>query len=499
MEELYCGTDIGTSSVKTVIFDKNFIPLYKEVNSYELISQQKNRAELNPDEVYEAVLKSLADCNKKVKEAGKKLKFIAFSSALHTLIAVDDSYKPLTNCITWADTRAMEFHDLLEPYNAANKLYYKTGCPPHAIYMPAKILWLKKYSPEVYKKTSKFITIKEYIIARLSGESVVDYSLASGGGLLNIHKKDWEEKLLDYLEIDRSNLSELVDSKTIIKMSKSAQELIGDNIPLVVGSGDGPLANLGSGSLQENKYVATIGSSGAVRVFARKPVLDPVSRTWCYMLDEDIYLPGGAINNGGIVLQWLKDNFFPDYYTEKDDFFEVINNYVDKVPPGSNGLLFLPFLTGERSPNWNSFARGLIIGLGLNHTKKDLTKAAMEGILFRMYSIILALEDMMHECNEVLASGGFTNSEAWMQMMADVFGTRIISYREHEASATGAAFMGAVACGIYDDYNSIKPGFEINTIKEPDREHNKQYNYLFKLHEKVYNNNKDFFKELSKF
>jgi len=495
MEELYCGTDIGTSSVKTVIFDQDFKPLFQEVNSYELISQEKNRAELDPEEVYRAVLKSLNDCQEKVRNAGKKLKFIAFSSALHSLIAVDDTFTPLTNCITWADTRAMEFHDQLASYYKENDIYNKTGCPPHAIYMPAKILWFKKYARSIYEKTSKFITIKEYIIYKFTGEAVVDYSLASGGGLLNIHQKDWEEGLLNYLEIDRDRLSQLIDGKVILKMNRQTQEDIGADIPLVVGSGDGPLANLGTGSYRENRYVATIGSSGAIRVFAEKPVLDSQTRTWCYMLDEDNYLPGGAINNGGIVLQWLRDNLFNDNSSE-ENFFNLVNDYLKEVPPGSRGLLFLPFLTGERSPNWNSFARGLIIGLGLSHTRKDITRAAMEGILFRMYSVILALESNIHECREILANGGFTRSESWLQMMADIFGTRVISYKDHEASATGAAFMGAVAFGIYNDYQSIKPYLEIKTIKVPDLERNKIYKHLYFLHEKVYNKNKDLFKEL---
>ncbi len=498
MEELYCGTDIGTSSVKIIVFDKNFKPLYKVINSYELISREKNRAELNPDEVYNAVIKGLRECYEKVKGMGR-LKFISFSSALHSMIAVDESFNPLTNCITWADTRAMEFNDMLEDYYNENDIYNKTGCLPHAIYMPAKILWLKKYKPDVYEKTEKFITIKEYVIKKITGKAVVDYSLASGSGILNIHHKDWEQNLLNYLGLKKENFSCVIDGKVILKMKEEVTKIIGGDIPLVIGSGDGPLANLGAGALSGNKYVATIGSSGAVRVFSNSPVLDPKAKTWCYMLDKDIYLPGGAINNGGIVLQWLKDNLFDGFKGEEDDFYSLINNYVKEIPPGSRGLIFLPFLTGERSPNWNPYARGLIIGLSLAHTNRDLAKAAMEGILFRMNSIILALEDLMFECDEVLANGGFTRSEAWLQMMADVFGKKVISYKDHEASATGAAMIGAVACGDYPDYTSIKAEFEIDSIKLPDPDRHKKYRSIFELHERIYDRNREFFQEIAQY
>lgn len=495
MEKLYCGLDIGTSAVKSVIFNKSFTPVFSATNNYEFVGKRKGRAVLDPEEVYQAVLASLLSCQENVKENEKKIDFISLSSALHSVIAVDKSYTPLTGCITWADTRAMEFNELLQKKNEQSNFYHRTGCPPHAIYMPAKILWLKTHRPEIFAKTYKFITIKEFVLYKLTGNQVVDYSLASGGGLLDIHQKTWDNELLELLNISNESLSDLVNGNTILKLNTQSRKKLKDDIPIVVGSGDGPLANLGAGAYPENKFVVTIGSSGAVRVFSDRPVLDPDNRTWCYMLDEEVYLPGGAINNGGIILEWLRKELFN---LPEDEFYRVADNNIKDVFPGSRGLLFLPFLTGERSPNWNSYVRGMLFGLDLNHGREDLIKAAVEGITFRMYAITRALENLVGEGTEILASGGFTNSGPWLQLMADIFNKRIVAGSTPQASALGAVIMGSIAVGENNNYSDIDihNGNEETEVFHPDPDIHKKYKQLYRLHEKVYRQNAGIYREL---
>lgn len=495
MKKLYCGVDLGTSSVKFLAFDKIFQPLYRFSKKYELHSSKENQAELDPDEVLNKTISTVKKLVDRTKKDNYQIQFISFSSALHSLIAVDRDYNPLTGCLTWADSRAMEFKPVLVEFFQQEYIYQKTGCPPHAMYMPAKILWIKKYRPGLAEKIAKYITIKEYILYHLTSQKVVDYSLAGAGGLMNINELKWENKLLDFLELSPDKLGNLRDAKYRIYLNKSVVKEIGVNVPVVIGSGDGPLANLGAGAFQENNYVVTIGTSGAVRRFSRKPVLDKFHRTWCYLLDEDIYLPGGAINNGGLVLDWLQRNFYKELKTEKE-FFNKLEKTLLDLPPGCNKLFFLPFLSGERSPNWQSATRGIILGLGLNHGRPELLKAAVEGIVMRIYSVYEALKNMLGENNKIIATGGFTRSEAWLQLLSDILGKKVCSFQDHEASAAGAAMLGAVAVGEISDYNNIKTNFKVKSTKEPDLKNYRKYQKLFALHKKIYQQNKDIFPEL---
>jgi gluconokinase len=277
---------------------------------------------------------------------------------------------------------------------------------------------------------------------------------------------------------------------------------IGADVPLVVGSGDGPLANLGAGAFGSKKFVATIGSSGAIRVFAEKPALDSQQRTWCYRLDGQTCLAGAAINNGGIVLKWLAENYFQEEMTLAKrrgiSVYEILNEYAHGIPAGSNGLLFLPFLTGERSPDWNSMARGLIIGLGISHSKKELVKAAMEGVVMRLYTNFLNLQDMVGNTEEVVVSGGFTRSQVWLQIMADVFAKNLLFYENTANSTLGAVLMGLKACQLIDAYDQVNLELRLKSTILPDAGQVDRYREIHRLHETVYSRNKVIFEKLQK-
>ncbi len=492
MDSIFIGCDIGTSSVKTVGFDEDYNSKFRIAYSYDLISKNKDWAELDPDEVFKATLNSIKESLERSEAEDLKIEYISFSSALHSMIAVKTPLEPLSNCLTWADKRAKKLSRSLEGFYSRKDIYHKTGCPTHAMYMPAKILWFKKNRGEIFRQADKFISIKEYILKKLTGRFVVDYSIASGSGLLNIHRKEWEDEILDYLGIGRRQLSELVDGKKIVNFNDKYEEQFG-NIPLVVGSGDGPLANLGELALNTGQYVATLGSSGAVRTFSTEPVLDNEDqRTWCYMLDDSLYLPGGAINNGGIVLDWLRKNFCQN---DREDFLENVSNHIKNVPPGSKGIYFLPFLTGERSPNWNSYAKGIIFGLDYNHTFAEVVKAALEGISFRMCSIKESLEDLMGDCDEIIMNGGVMNSKPWIQLLADVFNIPVKVHENREASALGAVYLGAVALGYEERYSNITNDIDINYIKRPEESRSQRYNELYQFHKEIYQKNSELFKK----
>jgi len=310
--------------------------------------------------------------------------------------------------------------------------------------------------------------------------------------LLDLRERRWEDNLLGELGLDPEKLGRLVDGTQTLALTPGAVSELGEDFPLVVGSGDGPLANLGSGAAIYNDCVATIGTSGAIRVFSAEPLLDREQRTWCYMLDRDTYVAGGAINNGGLVLTWLRDTL-----GLSGEEYEVINAYVRDVPLGSRGLLFLPFLTGERCPGWNPYARGLVVGLDLSHGQRELARAAMEGVTFRMYSVYRVLEELTGYHGELLVNGGFTHSDIWLQIMADIFGRRIVAHQNNEGSALGAVVMGMKAMGLIDDYRSLDYKAVVKAVKKPNGDHHRQYQKVYRLYEEIYRVNAPLFRQLA--
>jgi gluconokinase len=501
LQTLYCGIDIGTSSTKAMIYTESLQGIFSVAKEYDFVMIQQDRAELNPDEIYDAVITCLRAGQQQAIFMGMPLSFIAFSAALHSFIAMDAYDRPLTNCITWADMRAMEFNNVLRWY-CKGLIYQKTGCPGNAIYIPAKILWLQKYQPVLFDRVAKYVSIKEYVLRQLSGEWIVDYGIASGSGLLHLKSLQWDNELLEELAITSTQLSTLVDGPTIIPMQRGAIEAIGADIPLVVGSGDGPLANLAVGAYSSQQFVTTIGSSGAIRVLVKKPILDSKQRTWCYRLDGQTYIAGAAINNGGIVLKWLIENYLQEEMfkaeQQKKSIYETLNRYALEVPVGSNGLFFLPFLSGERSPDWNSMARGLIIGLGISHSKKELVRAAMEGVVLRLYSNFLILQDLVGKPKEIVVNGGFTRSQVWLQITANVFGKKLLFFKNTVNSTLGAVLMGLKAFRLIEAYDQVNTRLHLKTVIRPDSKQSTEYVKIHRLYEKIYSYNKHIFKELQK-
>ena len=496
MNKLFCGFDLGTSSVKAAVFNRDFEQIFEVKKPLSLINEEESQAELDPDEVYEKTITALKELTAKSARENRKIDFVSFSSALHSVIAVDENFDPLTGCLTWADSRAQSVVSELEEIYQNREIYSRTGCPLHAMYMPAKIYWLKKNKPEIFESADKFITIKEYIIYKLTGEKVVDYSLAGAGGLFDIRNFCWEQNLMEFLGLGEDYFSRAVDGKLKLNLRQEIREDLDSDFKVVPGSGDGPLANLGAGAYKNNEFVLTIGTSGAVRAFSREPVIDDLKRTWCYMLDEDVFLPGGAINNGGLVLQWLRKLLY-DSSKEKERFYSDIDSYIEDIEPGSEKLMFLPFLTGERSPNWDASMRGIMLGLGLNHDREQIIKAGLEGIIYRMYAVFKALEDLLEKQQKVIATGGFTRSDAWLQLLADIFGREVVNLESFDASTAGAAMMGAVASGFYDSYFDIDPDWEVKSYKLPDMERHNKYQQLYSLHEEIYRKNQDVFSRLN--
>ncbi|MBC7188983.1 gluconokinase, partial [Candidatus Aerophobetes bacterium] len=304
-KEAIIGVDIGTAGVRAIAFTERFEKISSLYLEHSTISQKEDQAEQDAEEIY----KNLIICLKEVSKSCNKVLGISFSSVFHSLVGIDKEGNPLTPLYPFTDLRAREMADIIK--KELPDFYIRTGCPPHPIYPAAKILWLREKNPSIFKKIRKFTSIKSYILGKLTGNFVEDTSVASGSGLLNIHSLLWDKKVLDFLCLKEENLPFVVEATKphFMKKVPSIEKLEG--VPVYPGGGDGVLSHLASGGLKKGRVSSTVGSSGAIRIAVKKPFLHPKQSTWCYHLYKNWWISGGAINNGGLALRWLRDKLFP--------------------------------------------------------------------------------------------------------------------------------------------------------------------------------------------
>ncbi|TLV00965.1 gluconokinase [Dyadobacter luticola] len=465
------GCDIGTTNVKSVAFDSvSGQILASHSESYEMQHPHPDWSEQDPEEIFQATCKTLINVTNAV--AGKsQLLGISFSAAMHGVLALDKSGKQLTGLIIWADNRSSDIAIKLRASRVGKKIYNNNGTPIHAMTPVCKLLWLKKNEPEIYQKTNRFVGIKEYVIYRLTGKFLVDYSIASATGMFNIREFKWDEYTLKKLGLKPEKLSDAVSPYHIEKVPANNPAHLPEGTALIMGASDGCLANLGSGAISSGSMAVTIGTSAAVRICSNKAYSDPLMQTFCYVLDEKSYIIGGPSNNGAVIFEWLMNTFFPN--EEFDKVFEE----AAKIPAGSEGLLFYPYLLGERAPLWSSTVRGGFSGLDIRHTRPHFARSVMEGIHLNLYSIGKILMDMQ-DIDTIYANGGFARSPIWVQMLSDVFGIKVKLNETVETGAVGAAMMGLIALGVYKKFSELKSFTTVGQEFDPKKDIHEEYHTL---------------------
>ncbi|MCZ0704300.1 gluconokinase [Natronobacillus azotifigens] len=489
MKNYLLGVDIGTTSTKAVLFDREGKVQTQYAVEYPLLTPVPGAAEQKAEEIYQAVKTSIRKALSASGISSEKLLLVSFSAAMHSLIAIDKDGKPITNSITWADQRAEPWVKKLKEEWNGHEIYLRTGTPIHPMSPLAKIIWLKHERPRIFEETYKFISIKEYVLHQLFGEYIVDYSIASATGLFHLEELDWDKGALEVAGITADHLSKLVPTTHKIQgLSKGLAEELGLSIdvPFIIGANDGVLSNLGVNGIEPGVVALTIGTSGAIRTMTNKPVTDQKGRTFCYALTNDHWVIGGPVNNGGMVLRWLRDEFcYEEVEKAKElgvDPYDLITEKISKVKPGSEGLIFHPYLTGERAPIWNANARGSFFGLGMHHKREHMMRAVLEGINFNIYTVLLALEEQIGIPEKIHATGGFAKSPLWRQMLADVFNQEVQIPESVESSCLGAVVLGLYALGEIDDFTIVSK--MVGTIDNnlPNQQHVKVYKELIPVY-----------------
>ncbi|HET7616432.1 MAG TPA: gluconokinase [Bacillales bacterium] len=477
-ENVIIGVDIGTTSTKTMAFDESGRILSGASQEYPLFTEIPGRVEQDPDEIFQAVELTLAKVAKSVAERSGFIQGVSFSAAMHSLIAVDKNGNPLTRSITWADQRSTGEAEQLKASSVGQSVYSRTGTPIHPMSPLTKLIWFEKNEPELAASADKWISIKEYIFYKWFQEFIVDYSIASATGLFHLKNLDWDEEALDLAGITRDQLSKPVSTTYSIRGLQSAKaEQLGlpEDVPFIAGASDGVLANLGVGAIEEGSVACSIGTSGAVRTIVPEPATDPQGRIFCYVLTEDHWVIGGPINNGGIAFRWIRDNVFDELPNEAGDPYDLLTSRAERIGPGTDGLLFLPYLTGERAPYWNADTKGVFFGLTLNHNRDHMIRAVLEGVMFQMDAVVSTLKEAGVNPTEFRATGGFTKSELWCQIMADIFQTDILVPASNSSACFGAAVLAMKALGDIEDFSTVREMVHIQNRHVPIEENTYVY------------------------
>ena len=493
MQLYILGVDIGTGSVKAVAVGVDGEAIDSSHVHYPMLPAETGFAEQDPELIWQGFL----NCIQEVVARLGQPQAISLSSAMHSLILVDAQGKPLTNIINWADTRSSAIAEQLRSSPEGKNLYEQNGTPIYSMSPLTKIIWFRENRKDLFGQTAKFISIKELVWFRLFGEFQVDHSIASATGLFDILKFCWSEEALKLAGISSNQLSEPVSTSfTRQDLKANITKILGikEALSWMIGANDGCLANLGSGANQPKTAALTIGTSGAVRLASSKPLYNFTAMTFNYILDEQTYICGGAINNGGLVLNWLLEKFMVKEALSAKDYEQLFDT-VKTVPAGNNGLLFLPYLTGERTPLWDSNSCGVYFGIKTLHTQANFLKAGLDGVCFAICNVLEALSQSAEKIEEIRVSGGFTASPVWVQLMADITRKKLTVVQAEDASAIGAAFL-AIKTGKFTGFR-LKDDAQTNQTIQPNPEKHQVYSNYYRLFVKLYEDLKESMQQLA--
>lgn len=495
MKRFILAHDLGTTGNKASLYDETGQLIATSLSEYGTIYEHAGWAEQNPEDWWQAVCDSTKQLLLNSQTAKTEIACIVFSGQMMGCVALAKDAKPLRNAIIWADLRATEQVNWLAEKLSPDEVYHITGHRLSASYSLAKILWLREQQKDLYKETYKFVHAKDAIVARLTGNFVTDYSDASGMNLYDLERTNWSEKLLEASDLDPHKLPDLKQSIDVVgEVLASVAEELGLNAgtPVVIGGGDGCCAATGAGVIREGRAYNYLGSSSWIALATSKPLYDPDQRsfTWAHLI-PGMFSPCGTMQAAGASYAWARQELgtfeLELAKTQGISAYEIMDQQAQSSSIGANGLVYLPYLLGERSPRWNPKARGAFIGLEIRHSRADLFRAVLEGISLNLKIIMDAMTAQGVSIDAMRIIGGGAQGVFWNQLLADIYGVTVqrLAVLE-EATSMGAAIAGGVGIGLYQDFSIVDTMNPVVSSAEPDREAHAQYQKLLAIFNKAY-------------
>ncbi len=494
-EKFILAHDLGTTGNKASLFDEQGKVRATSLSTYGTQYPRPNWVEQNPEDWWQAVCLSTRQLMSTAGVSPHQVACLTFSGQMMGCVALDRQARPLRSALIWADTRAVPQAAQLISRVGMEQAYRITGHRASSSYSAAKIMWLRDNDPDTFAAAYKFVHAKDFIVARLTGKFATDYSDAGGMNLYDLEAYDWSPTMLEAARLDHSMLPELHASTDVIgEVLPSIAGEVGltPGTPVVIGGGDGCCAAAGAGVVREGGAFNYIGSSSWIAIATPHPIYDPSMRTftWAHLV-PNMFSPCGSMQAAGGAYQWLRDTLCTQEKQAALDqgisAYELLDQLAEGSTPGAHGLLFFPYLIGERSPHWNPDARGVYFGLTMGHTRADIIRATLEGITLNLKLILDAFRQQGAKIDSMRVIGGGARGRIWRQIMADIYGMPVQRPALlAEATSLGAALAGGIGVGMYKDWSLAETLTPIVDEIQPDLENTRQYERICQLFLRAY-------------
>jgi xylulokinase len=495
MKRYILAHDLGTTGNKATLYDREGALVGSAFYGYETEYAHTGWAEQDPDDWWQAVCVSTHKLVQQTKVRPDELACIVFSGQMMGCVLLDKDARPLRKAIIWADQRSVEQERWMGERISPEDVYRITGHRLSASYSLCKILWLRDHQPDILGAAHKIMHAKDAIVARLTGDFVTEPSDASGMNLYDLQQGTWSERLVEAAKLDLDQLPELRRSIDVAGqvLPEVADEVgVAARTPVVIGGGDGPCAAAGAGVVRAGAAYNYVGSSSWIALADDKPIYDPDYRTFTFgHVVPGMFMPTGTMQAAGASYQWTRDRLCPAEVQAAEALgvspYELMNIEAQNSPVGANGLFYLPYLLGERSPRWNPRARGAFIGLTIRHARSDMIRAVLEGVTMNLRVILDAFRSQGTQIDAMRLIGGGARGRFWNQMMANIYGMPVqrLSILE-EATSMGAALTGGVGVGLYPDFSMSETMNQVAETIQPVAAARETYDQIYPIFEAAY-------------
>ncbi len=490
----FMGIDVGTSSVKTLMIDGEGTEIGSASRKYDVLKPKMNYAEQNPEEIWEAVKGTLLELSGRYPKETAQLKGISYSGQMHGLVLVDRFGKPVCNMIIWQDHRSVDQRDKIYsavPFEEFNRITLNQLSPGYLI---MSLMWIREHAKEIYDRSALFLLPKDYIRYRMCGTLGTDMSDASASVIFDTAGKCWPWEIVERLGLRKELFPDChasTETAGVITRECAGECGLPEGVPVLYGGGDTLMHEIGTGMIDEGRpWVSNIGTACQVTCVMRRPVYDEQFRTNTFCcVKEDLWMLMAVGMCGGAAMKWMQGILGVSA-------FEELNRMAEQARPGSDGVIFLPYLSGTRCPENDPLSKGIYFGLSLDHGREHLVRSTMEGVVYSLRSDLDLLEELTQKSPEMMiASGGGARGRLFLQMQADIFKKPIYTTESAEQSCLGAAVTAAVGTGYFASFEEAceKTVRFRDEVVEPIQENCRRYEEYYQVYRELYGRNKELF------
>ena len=490
------GIDVGTTGTRAVIVRPDGHVVGAATGDHQPMRMPKpGWAEQDPEDWWQASLVAVRAAMAQAGLRGTEIAAVGFSGQMHGVVLLDKARAVLRPSLIWCDQRSQAQCDWITAQVGAERLIQLASNPALTGFSAPKILWVRDHEPQVFERAAHFLLPKDFVRFRLTGEFASDVADASGTLLFDVTNRRWSRELLEALDIDPKLLPRVYESPEITgKISRETAVLTGlaAGTPVVAGAGDQAASAVGNGIVSPGLASATLGTSGVLFTYTESPTLDPRGRihTFCHAVPGKWHVIG-VTQGAGLSLRWFRDNFgvAESWYAHQTgvDPYELIIREAENVPPGSDGLLWLPYLMGERTPHLDPLARGMFFGLTAAHTRAHLVRSILEGVAFSLRDSLEIFKELHIPVEQIRASGGGSRNFLWRQIQSDIYGKELVTLRTAEGSAFGAALLAGVGAKIYSSVEeSARQAIQVKERMSPRADRVAIYNRYYEVYRSLY-------------